>query len=155
MKSVTTATILAYDFCYTNNYLKAERHIFSCISCRYRLEQSMIFLTICPFIVTFTLDSWKQHFPATPYSEFMSYISQAAAWTSVRVGSQLSVAFHCGPSAAENIWNRFQTPGYWVSGKVSMYWCQIWGVVWLSNGFLEVFWIFYLVFWCHANGKSP
>lgn len=132
----------------TQIVLSKQKGIFSpASSCRYRLEQSVgFFFTICPFIVTFTLDSWKQHFPATSYSEFMSCISQAAAWTSARMESQLSVAFHCDPSAPENIWDRIQILGYWISGKVPLYWYQTRGVTWFSNGFLEVFWI--LLMWC-------
>lgn len=145
--SVTTARILAYDFCYTNSSFKTERHIFSCIQLQVQVRTVCgFFFTICPFIVTFTLDSWKQHFPATSYSEFMSCISQAAAWTSARMESQLSVAFHCDPSAPENIWDRIQILGYWISGKVPLYWYQTRGVTWFSNGFLEVFWI--LLMWC-------
>lgn len=41
--SVTTATILAYDFCYTNSSFKIERHIFSCIQLQVQVR------TVCGF----------------------------------------------------------------------------------------------------------
>lgn len=43
MKSVTSARILANDFCYRNNSFKTERHIFSCIQLQVQVR------TVCDF----------------------------------------------------------------------------------------------------------